>query len=76
MSLGIELGRGRKLEDVLSERNTVSEGVATAGAIHALAVKAGAEAPICEAVAALVAGKKTVDDVIAALLARPFKSET
>jgi len=75
MSLGIELGKGRALADVLGERNTVSEGVATAGAIHALALKAGAEAPICEAVAALVAGEKNADEIIAALLARPFKSE-
>ncbi|PQA88793.1 hypothetical protein CW354_06940 [Marinicaulis flavus] len=75
MSLGIELGKGRALDDILAERNTVSEGVATAGAIHALAVKAGAETPICEAVAALVAGEKSVDEIIAALLARPFRSE-
>ena len=76
MSLGIELGKGRTLADILGERNSVSEGVATAGAIHALAVKAGTEAPICEAVAALVAGTMTVDEIIAALLSRPFKSET
>ena len=31
--------------------------------------------PICEAVADLVSGTKTVDDIIAALMARPFKSE-
>ncbi len=75
MSLGVELGKGRALADILAERNTVSEGVATAGAIHALAVKAGADAPICEAVAALVAGDMTVDEIIAALLSRPFKTE-
>jgi glycerol-3-phosphate dehydrogenase (NAD(P)+) len=76
MSLGIELGKGRALADILGERNSVSEGVATAGAIHALAVKAGTEAPICEAVAALVSGEAGVDEIIAALLSRPFKSET
>lgn len=75
MSLGLELGKGRPLADILSERNTVSEGVATAGAIHTLAQKAGVEAPICEAVAALVAGATTADEIIAALLARPFKTE-
>ncbi|WDI32934.1 NAD(P)-dependent glycerol-3-phosphate dehydrogenase [Hyphococcus flavus] len=75
MSLGMELGKGRSLEEVLGERNTVSEGVATADAIHALAEKAGVEAPICEAVSNLVNGRKTVDEIIAALLARPFKSE-
>lgn len=75
MSLGIELGKGRSLEEVLGERNTVSEGVATADAIYALARKAGVEAPICEAVSDLVNGRKSVDRIIAALLARPFKSE-
>ena len=76
MSLGIELGKGRNLSDILGERKTVSEGVATAGAIHALAEKAGVEAPVCEAVAALVSGAKSVDEIIAALMARPLKSET
>ncbi len=75
MSLGIELGKGRTLQEVLGERNTVSEGVATAGAIHALAEKAGVDAPVCEAVAALVSGAKSVDEIIAALMARPLKSE-
>lgn len=75
MSLGIELGKGRPLAEILAERKTVSEGVATAGAIHALAVKAGVEAPICEAVAELVSGAKSVDEIIAALMARPFRTE-
>lgn len=75
MSLGVELGKGRSLEEVLGERNTVSEGVATAGAIHALAEKAGVEAPLCKAVADLVSGAKSADDIIAALMARPFKTE-
>lgn len=76
MSLGMELGRGRALEEILSERNTVSEGVATADAIHALAQKAGVEAPISAAVSDLVNGRKSVDEIIAALMARPFKSES
>ena len=75
MSLGVELGKGRPLGEILDERNTVSEGVATAGAIHALAVKAGVDAPICEAVAALVSGAATADQIIAALMARPFRTE-
>ena len=76
MSLGMELGKGRSLEDILGERNTVSEGVATASAIVDLAAKAGVDAPICAAVSALVNGEKTIDDLITDLLARPFKSET
>ncbi len=75
MSLGAELGKGRTLQKILGERNTVSEGVATAQAVVCLAEKAGVEAPICSAVAALMRGDQNADDIIAGLLARPFKSE-
>lgn len=76
MSLGLELGKGRALDEILGERNTVSEGVATAAAVVNLAKQAGVEAPICEAVAALVAGDKTIDALIGEILSRPFKTET
>jgi glycerol-3-phosphate dehydrogenase (NAD(P)+) len=42
----------------------------------ALARHHGIEMPIAEAVADIVTGAATVDNVIAALLARPFRSET
>ena len=76
MSLGIELGKGRALDDILGERNSVSEGAASAAAVIRLARAAGVEAPICEAVAALIEGGRDVDDIIADLLSRPIKSET
>jgi len=75
MSLGLELGRGHPLDDILSDRNNVSEGVASASALAARAAKAGVDMPICAAVAALVSGGKTIDEIIADLLARPFKPE-
>jgi glycerol-3-phosphate dehydrogenase (NAD(P)+) len=75
MSLGLELGKGRSLIDILGERNTVSEGVATAAAVAALAAKAGVEAPIASAVADLVSGERSIDSLIAELLARPFRQE-
>jgi glycerol-3-phosphate dehydrogenase (NAD(P)+) len=76
MSLGVELGKGRSLASIMEERNTVSEGVASAAAVRALAEKAGVDMPICLAVADLVSGAKTTDQIIADLLARPFKPET
>ena len=75
MSLGIELGKGRAIDDILRERNTVSEGAASAAAVIALAQRAGVEMPVCESVAALVAGDKSIDQIIEDLLARPFKTE-
>jgi glycerol-3-phosphate dehydrogenase (NAD(P)+) len=75
MSLGAALGQGRDLTDIISERVTVAEGVATAPAVVELARRHNVEMPICEAVAGIVTGKSTVDDAIDALLARPFKRE-
>jgi len=75
MSLGAALGQGRELTDIINERVTVAEGVATAPAVVELAGRHDVEMPICEAVAGIVTGKSTVDDAIDALLARPFKRE-
>ena len=76
MSLGLELGRGRKIAEILSERRAVTEGVATAPAVVAMAARAGVDMPICAAVADLVSGSRGLDEIIAALLARPLKAES
>jgi glycerol-3-phosphate dehydrogenase (NAD(P)+) len=75
MSLGAALGEGRDLAEIIAERVTVAEGVATAPAVVALARRHNVEMPICEAVAAIVTGEASVDDAIGSLLARPFKRE-
>lgn len=75
MSLGFELGRGRTIGEILGERRAVTEGVATAPAVVAMAKRVGVDMPICAAVAELVSGARTLDQIIAALLARPLKSE-
>jgi glycerol-3-phosphate dehydrogenase (NAD(P)+) len=72
-SLGLALGGGRKLADILADRTTVTEGVATAPAL--LARAAGVDLPICAAVAALLAGQTTLAQAMAALLARPRRDE-
>jgi glycerol-3-phosphate dehydrogenase (NAD(P)+) len=74
-SLGAALGQGRAMADVLAERTSVAEGVASAPAVCALAARHGVEMPICAAVDDLLAGRIDVDRAIAALLARPFRSE-
>lgn len=75
-SLGLELGRGRRLDEVLGGRHSVTEGVSTAPAVLAMAKAAGVEMPVCAAVADLVSGARGLDEIIAALLARPLKVET
>jgi glycerol-3-phosphate dehydrogenase (NAD(P)+) len=74
-SLGVALGQGRQLKDILAERRSVAEGVDTAYAVADLAARLGIEMPICQAVAALLKGDKKVEETIAGLLARPFTVE-
>lgn len=74
-TLGLGLGRGQSAQSLLADRRTVAEGAATAPVLVEAARKAGVEMPITEAVAALIAGSATVEQAIAALLARPLKSE-
>ncbi|MFP3944185.1 MAG: NAD(P)H-dependent glycerol-3-phosphate dehydrogenase [Alphaproteobacteria bacterium] len=75
MSLGIALGEGRPLGEVLAERNSVAEGVHTAAAALSLARRHGVEMPITEAVADIVSGTLDVEEAIRALLNRPFTTE-
>jgi len=74
-SLGVALGQGRALADILAERRTVAEGVDSARSVTALAASLGIDMPICGAVAGLVTGRATIDDIIAGLLSRPFGGE-
>lgn len=76
MSLGMALGQGKTLEEILGSRHSVSEGVFSATAVVELAAKHGIEMPISEAVAGIVTGRLNVDEAILSLLTRPFKSES
>ncbi|HZL00728.1 MAG TPA: NAD(P)H-dependent glycerol-3-phosphate dehydrogenase [Caulobacteraceae bacterium] len=76
MSVGLALGRGESLEAALAGKLSVAEGVASAPAVIALARRHDVETPICDAVAAILAGDVAVAPAIAALLARPLKVES
>lgn len=76
MSVGLALGGGQTLEEALAGKLTVAEGVASAPAVRDLARKIGVEMPICEAVAAILAGEHTVEAAIMGLLSRPLRPET
>ncbi len=74
-SLGVALGEGRTLADILKERRAVTEGVYSAGSVVALSERIGVEMPICQAVDRIVNGGDNMDRVIAELLSRPFAHE-
>jgi glycerol-3-phosphate dehydrogenase (NAD(P)+) len=74
-SLGVALGEGRALADILAERRSIAEGVATAASAAALAARLGIEMPIVAAVDAILHRGAAIDDAIASLLSRPFRPE-
>lgn len=75
MSLGLALGQGQPLAQILSSRNSVAEGVATSAAVAALAELKGVDMPIVMAVDAILNRGASVGNVISGLLSRPLKNE-
>ena len=74
-SLGVALGQGRALADILGERHSVAEGVDSAGAVVSLAERLSIDMPICKAVHAVVGGAE-IDATVATLLARPVGADS
>ena len=73
--VGVELARGRSVEDVLSGMKMVAEGVRTADAALALGSRHGVELPITSQVAELLAGRKDARTALYDLMLRPQRSE-
>jgi glycerol-3-phosphate dehydrogenase (NAD(P)+) len=76
-SVGVELGRGRKLPEILAGMHgMVAEGVFTTTAAVGLARARGAEMPITEQMHAILHDGKSPHDAIYELMTRSGKSET
>lgn len=75
MSLGLALGQGQTVEQALAGKRSVAEGYESAPAVRELSLKMDVEMPISLAVAALLNGETTVEEVIDNLLSRPLKAE-
>jgi glycerol-3-phosphate dehydrogenase (NAD(P)+) len=75
-SLGIEVGQGRKLEEIVARRLSVAEGVGTARAAVALAAQQGIELPIAREVVCVLFEGKPPRQAIGDLMERALKSET
>lgn len=75
MSLGMAMGEGRPLKEILAERNSVAEGVFNAESVTALAASLGIEMPICAAVDQVINHGADIDAAIEGLLNRPFRPE-
>ena len=73
--VGIELGKGRSLAEILEGMKMVAEGVGTAGALLGLARDADIELPITEQVAAILNQGRSPREAIRSIMDRPLKRE-
>jgi glycerol-3-phosphate dehydrogenase (NAD(P)+) len=73
--VGMELGKGRKLPDILAQMNEVAEGVKTARSARDLELKTGVELPICHQVYLIAYEGKDAKAAVVDLMTRQPKSE-
>jgi glycerol-3-phosphate dehydrogenase (NAD(P)+) len=74
-TVGLKLGQGQKIEDIVSEMNMVAEGVKTTRSGYELARKMAIEMPILEQVYAIIYKGKNCSDAVRDLLKRELKVE-
>jgi glycerol-3-phosphate dehydrogenase (NAD(P)+) len=75
LQVGIRLGRGERLDEILGSTRMVAEGVATARSTMILAARRSVVMPISEAVTRLLDGETAPAEAVRALMARPLRSE-
>lgn len=73
--VGVKLGQGQKLEQILSGMSMVAEGVRTAHSAHELATKMGIDMPITREVYEMLYLGKSPKEVLLSLTSRPLKHE-
>jgi glycerol-3-phosphate dehydrogenase (NAD(P)+) len=74
-AVGVEVGKGRKLDDVLGDRETVAEGVVTARSARELAARKGVEMPIVDTVNRVLFEGQSARSAIAELMTRELRAE-
>jgi glycerol-3-phosphate dehydrogenase (NAD(P)+) len=74
-SVGLELGRGRSLAEIVGGMNEVAEGVRTTRAVCRLADELGVDMPIAQAVRLVLDGEIGAAEASARLMSRQLRTE-
>jgi len=74
-TVGVALGEGRTLDEIVGEMNMVAEGVKTTEAVLALADQAGVEMPLAAMVGAVLYDARKPADMVEGLMGRPATAE-
>jgi len=75
-TVGVEIGQGRSIDDVLHARETIAEGVITTQSAHALAMSRGVDMPIVRTMHRILFEAMSPRDAIAELMARALRAES
>ena len=73
--VGVRLGKGESIGDIVASMNMVAEGVKSSSVVVELAHKMGVEMPIAEQVARVCDGTQSAADALRALMSRSSRSE-
>ena len=73
--VGVRLGKGETVGDIVASMNMVAEGVKSSSVVVELAHKMGVEMPIAEQVARVCDGTQSAADALRALMSRSSRSE-
>jgi glycerol-3-phosphate dehydrogenase (NAD(P)+) len=73
--VGVELGKGRALDDIVNEMNMVAEGVKTTAAVLELAARHGVEMPLASFVRRVLYEGARPADLVPELMLRKAKPE-
>lgn len=74
-TVGLRIGRGERLDDILSSMKMVAEGVRNSISVCALARRAGVELPIAEQIRLMLHEDKPAHQVVGDLMSRQAKPE-
>ncbi|MCC7053368.1 MAG: NAD(P)-dependent glycerol-3-phosphate dehydrogenase [Gemmatimonadaceae bacterium] len=75
-TVGVEIGQGRPVDEVLHARETIAEGVVTTQSAHALALARGVDMPIVRSMHRILFEAMPPRDAITDLMARALRAES
>ncbi|MEX1312743.1 MAG: NAD(P)H-dependent glycerol-3-phosphate dehydrogenase [Desulfotignum sp.] len=74
-TVGVQIGQGKKLDDIISEMRMVAEGVKTTRSVYNLSRKLGVDLPICNEVYHVLFENYSLEETIQRLMNRSLKHE-
>lgn len=74
-TVGLQIGQGKKLEEIISDMRMVAEGVKTTRSVYNLSRKLGVDLPICNEIYAVLFEDLSVEETVQRLMSRSLKHE-